>query len=259
MKKTVVITGASGGIGRELSELYAQKGYDLFLLSRDERKLTRVKENLEEDYGIRVGYFPIDLAKPGSAKVAFEQMQSRGIIVDLLINNAGFGLAGKFEETDSHREVDMIQLNTTTLVELTKLVLPQMKKRTSGQIVNIASVAAFLPGPYMAVYYATKAFVLSFSEALSEELKDTGISITTICPGPTISGFQKEAEMESLKVLRYSNVMTSQKVAQLAVKGIEKRKVIVTTGIVNKIITQLPRISPRNFVRKVVGALQNPS
>lgn len=258
MKKTIVITGASGGIGRELSEIYAKKGHDLFLISRDERKLERVKETLEEDYGIRVGYFPIDLAKPGSANIVFEEMQTRGLQVDLLINNAGFGLAGRFEENDHQREVDMINLNITTLMELSKMVLHQMKKRSSGHIVNIASVAAFLPGPYMAVYYATKAFVLSFTEALSEELKGSGVFVTAICPGPTISGFQKEAEMESLKVLRFSNVMTSEKVAQLAVKGIEKKKVIVVTGLMNKLIVQLPRISPRAFVRKVVGSLQRP-
>ena len=142
MKKTIVITGASGGIGRELSEIYAKKGHDLFLISRDERKLERVKETLEEDYGIRVGYFPIDLAKPGSAKIVFEEMQTRGLQVDLLINNAGFGLAGRFDENHHQREVDMINLNITMLMELSKMVLPQMKKRGSGHIVNIASVAA---------------------------------------------------------------------------------------------------------------------
>jgi len=258
MKKTIVITGASGGIGRELSELYAKKEYDLFLISRDERKLERVKENLEDDYGIRVGYFPIDLAKPGSAKVVFNEMVNRGIQIDILINNAGFGLAGRFESNDHQREVDMIQLNITTLMELSKLVLPQMKKRGSGHIVNIASVASFLPGPFMSVYYATKAFVLSFTEALSEELKGSGIFVTAICPGPTISGFQKEAEMESLKVLRFSNVMTSEKVAQLAVRGIEKKKVIVVTGFMNKLMAVLPRFIPKSIVRKVVGNLQKP-
>lgn len=256
-KKTVVITGASGGIGRELSERYAKKGYDLFLLSRDERKLQRVKETLEEDYGIRVGYFPIDLAKPGSAKQAFEEMQNRGLQVDLLINNAGFGLVGKFLETNAQREMDMIHLNITTLVELTKYVLPQMKQRGSGHIVNIASIAGFFPGPYMAVYYATKSFVVSFSEAISEELKSTGVSITCICPGPTISGFQKEAEMGQLRLLRFNNVMTAPKVADLTIKAIEKRRVIVAIGLYNKLMIFLPRITPRALVRRVIGWLQS--
>ena len=206
MNKTVLITGASGGIGKELALLFAKDGYDLFLVSRDEGKLQRVKENLEKEFGVRVGLFPLDLAKADSAKVLADELKQRGVNIDILVNNAGFGLYGEFLSTDLEQEVKMIQLNVTTLMELTKWLLPNMREKKSGRIINIASVAGFLPGPYMAVYYATKAFVLSVSESLAEELKGTGITVTAICPGATETDFQKAAKIEGSDVFKEGSI-----------------------------------------------------
>lgn len=256
MNKTALITGASGGIGKELSLLFAKDGFNLFLVSRDERKLQRIKENFEEEFNIRVGYFALDLANSDSAIVLANELKQHGVQIDILVNNAGYGLYGEFIETDMEKEVKMIQMNITTLMELTKLLLPGMRDRKDGKIINLASVAGFIPGPYMAVYYATKAFVVSLSEALSEELKDTRITVTAICPGATATDFQKTAKIENDGVFKEGKTMSAMEVAKIGYKDAMKGKVLSIPGFKNKANIFGTRFVSRSFVRKVVGKLQ---
>lgn len=256
MKQTVLITGASMGIGYELAKIFGKNGDNLVLVSRNERKLSRIVEHFTEEYDIRASYLIADLSKPESAEKLAEEIKSRGIVVDVLVNNAGFGLAGPFSRTDWAKEKEMLELNITSLTALTKAILPGMLDRKKGRIANVASIAGFMPGPFMAVYYATKAYVLSFSEALAEELDGTGITVTAVCPGPTVSGFQKRAEMEELKLVKNRNLMTSEQVAKIAYQEIMNGKVVAVTGLYNKILTFLVRLAPRSVVRKSVKKLQ---
>ena len=188
--KTVLITGASSGIGYELTKLFARDRYNLVLVARSESKLQQIASELTQQFGVTVKFITKDLALSTSPIEIWQELQTEGIAIDILVNNAGFATYGLFTETELQAELNMMQLNMATLTHLTKLFLQEMFPRKTGKILNIASTAAFQPGPLMAVYYATKAYVLSFSEALANELQGTGITVTVLCPGPTASGFQ---------------------------------------------------------------------
>ena len=196
--KTALITGASGGIGLELCQLFAQDGYQLILVARESEKLEKLSNQLAQKFKIHSTPIALDLSSPGAPKELFQKVSEKGLTVDALANNAGFGLFGPFKETPLQQELQMIQVNIVTLTELTKYFLPGMLKNKDGKILNVASTAAFQPGPFMAVYFATKAYVLSLSEAMAEEVRGTNVHVSVLCPGPTATGFQNRAFQEKM-------------------------------------------------------------
>jgi len=252
-KPTALITGASSGIGLDLAHLFAADGYDLILVARSEGTLRELARELVDKYGIAAHVMPADLQQPDAPRRLFEAVQQP---VDVLVNNAGFGVSGPFAETDLGKELAMIQVNIAALTHLTKLFLQPMVARGRGRILNVASTAAFQPGPLMAVYYASKAYVLSFSEAIAEELRKSGVTVTALCPGPTATGFAAAADMTNTRLFRIKKPMTSMEVAKLGYRGMQRGKRIVITGAVNKLLAQSVRVSPRALVTKVTRTLQ---
>ncbi len=254
MNKNVLITGPTSGIGYELAKIFAEKNFGLILVGRNREKLEQVSNELGRE---KCTIIVSDLSKINAAREIFEETQKQKIEVEILVNNAGFGIYGEFLETELEKELEMIQVNIVALTSLTKLFLPQMIQRKSGKILNLASTAAFQPGPLMAVYYATKAYVLHFSEAISEELDGSEVSITALCPGPTESGFQTASKMDkSMEVLQKRNVMDSKTVAKIGFDALMKKKVIAVAGFRNKITSELVRIMPRALTRKIVKEIQ---
>ncbi len=240
MAKTALITGASTGIGYELSKCFAADRHDLVLVARQEPKLRQVAEELSGQFGVSAKIIAADLAKPDTPQKIVDEVNKDSLPIDYLVNNAGFGLGGKFVETELAVELDMMQVNMTALVHLTKLFLPGMLARKSGKIMNVASTAAFQPGPLMAVYYATKAFVLSFSEAIANELAGTGVTVTALCPGPTQSEFQQRAHIENTRLIKgkFMGLMTSEAVARIGYDGFMQGKRLVIPGLMNKMGVQ---------------------
>lgn len=253
--KTALITGASGGIGYDLAKEFASHGYHVVLLARSKEKLEQLAQELSKAYGIQATVLAQDLGAPAAPQQIFEQLEKAGITIDVLVNNAGFASYGFFHELDMQKELEMIQLNVMALVHLTRLFLPGMVARQSGKILNIASTAAFQPGPLMAVYYATKAFVLSFSEAIANELENTGVTVTALCPGPTESGFQARAAMEDSKLVQ-SGLMDSATVAKAGYEGLMQGKTVVIPGLFNKVGALAPRFVPRSMATRVVRNMQ---
>jgi short-subunit dehydrogenase len=247
-----LVTGASAGIGLDIARALARRGHDLALVARRREVLERVAAELESAHGVRAHALPADLAQPGAAERLVQTMAERGLSPDVLVNNAGFGSFGPFADADLDVERQMIQVNVTALVALTRLCLPGMLARGSGRILNVGSVAGFVPGPRMAVYYATKAFVLSFSEALAEELRHAGISVTVLCPGPTASEFQAVARMRDSR-LRRATMMSSASVAERGVAGMLAGRGVVVPGATNKGIPWLARLAPRRLVTWLSG------
>jgi short-subunit dehydrogenase len=251
MKNTALITGASNGIGLELARIHASKGGDLVLVARSKSKLDELKNELEKEFQIVVYTIGKDLSAINSAREVYDETNKQNIQIDILINNAGFGDFGLFAETDWNKESEMINLNISTLTLFTKLYLQDMVKRRSGKIMNLASTAAFQPGPMMAVYFATKAYVLSFSEALSNEVSSKGVSVTALCPGPTTSGFQTAASMDNSKLFNNKNLPTSKEVAKYGYNAMIKGKTIAIHGIMNTILATSLRLVPRAVVLKI--------
>ena len=251
-----LITGASSGIGYELAKICAKNKHNLILVARNKVVLDRFAIELMETFNIKVEVIASDLSDINNCLKVFEKVQDKGLMVDILVNNAGFGDHGLFVKGDWLKFQEMIQLNISTLTYLTYLFLPNMITQKNGKILNVASTASFLPGPLMSVYYATKAYVLSFSEALSEELSDTGVTVTTLCPGPTSSGFQKIAKMDNMPVLNFWKQPSSYDVAEYGYKSMTAGKSVVVHGLINKIIIQIIRLTPRKFVAKMVRRLQ---
>lgn len=250
MQRTALITGASSGIGLELARLFAADKWDLALVARSEGKLKELASELQSAHGITVRVVAADLAKPGAADEVMARLE--GVEIEALVNNAGFGTAGEFTKADLHAQLEMIQVNIAALTHLTRLALPAMVGRRRGAILNVASTAAFQPGPLMAVYYATKAYVLSFSEAIAEELRDSGVTVTALCPGPTATGFASAAQMESSKLFTMTRPAESKDVARAGYEGMKSGKRIVIPGIRNKVMAQSIRISPRRLVTAIV-------
>jgi short-subunit dehydrogenase len=255
-KSTALITGASSGIGLELARLFARDGYNLVLLARSSDGLTAVSAELKKHSDIRITCLAKDLSSPNAANEIFQALKEENIEIDVLINNAGFGWYGEFSKVDSSILLEMIQVNISSLTRLTGLFLAEMVHKNKGRIMNVASTAAFQPGPLMAVYYATKAYVLSFSLALSEELRSTDIKVTALCPGPTPTNFGKRAGIK--KNVRWSGLLSTdaKDVAAAGYKGLMKGKDLVIPGKLNWLMTQLIRVLPRTFPGKIIKLAQ---
>jgi len=253
MKETALITGASSGIGLDLARLFAKDGCDVVLVARSEGKLRELAAELERGGGVTAHVIALDLARPDAAEALVQRLPGD---VDILVNNAGFGVAGPFVETDLAKELEMIQVNIVALTQLTKLLLPKMVARRRGRVLNVASTAAFQPGPLMAVYYATKAYVLSFSEAIADELRDSGVTVTALCPGPTETGFAAVADMTASRLFNVAKPMSSAEVARAGYAAMRRGRRVVVPGVKNKLLTQSIRISPRRLVTTIVRKLQ---
>ena len=225
MQNTALITGASGGIGRELARVHAQAGGALVLVARREDVLEELREELITQYGVEVVCLPADLTEPGSVARVFQEVEARGIEIDILINNAGFGGHGRFDRQPWETSRQMIELNITALCEMTRRVLPGMVARRRGRILNIGSTAGFVPGPLMAVYYASKAYVLSFSQAIHEEVLEHGITVTALCPGPVETEFFDRAKAKQVSMFKKG--ATARSVAELGYKSMLKGRLVV--------------------------------
>jgi uncharacterized protein len=257
MKNVALITGASNGIGLELAKVHASKGGDLVLVARNKGRLDELKSELETQYKISVYTIGKDLATDNAALDIYNEMKSKNIQIDYLINNAGFGDFGMFVETDWNKELQMINLNITSLTQFCKLFLPDMVARKSGKVMNVASTAAFQSGPGMAVYYATKAYVLSFSEAIDNEVSDKGVTVTALCPGATESGFQAAAAMEESKLVKGKKLPTSKEVAEYGYKAMLRGKTVAIHGLMNAFLANSVRFMPRAVVVKVTRMMQD--
>ena len=248
------MTGASAGIGRELALLLARDGFHLVLSARDEGRLRELAAELEVRWGTTSTIIPCDLGAPDGAGALASVIASAGLEIDVLVNNAGIGAAGPFAEVPLERHRALLQLNVAALTELTHHFLPGMLERRRGCILNVASTAAFQPGPFLATYYASKAYVLSLSEALAEETRGTGVSVTTLCPGPTRTEFFARADMRESKLARGA-VMDAATVAAAGYAGVMRGDRIVVPGLANRATTMLVRLAPRRIVTRVVAGL----
>lgn len=258
-KQTALITGASGGIGLELAREFAKDGYNLVLVARSKDKLESIAQDFAKQYNISAIVIAKDLSKASAPDELYNELKTQGIQIDALVNNAGFATYGKFVEIPLEKELQEMQLNMVTLTHLSKLFGKDMVARKNGKILNIASTAAFQPGPLMAVYYATKAYVLSFSEALANELEGTGVTVTVLCPGPTESGFQERAAMQESKLVQKGGMvrmMTSEEVAAQGYEATKRGQTIVIPGFSNQLGTMLPRFLPRKMVTRTVRGMQ---
>jgi uncharacterized protein len=254
---TALITGASNGIGLELAKIHAQKGDNLVLVARSADKLKEIKNDFEAKYNISVHVISYDLSLLNSAQVIYDEVKSKNLEIDYLINNAGFGDFGLFIETSWEKELQMINLNISTLTQFTKLFSKDMVSRKQGKIMNVASTAAFQPGPTMAVYYATKAYVLHFSEAINNELKEFGVTVTALCPGATESGFQAAAAMEESALVKGKKLPSSQEVAQYGYTSMMNGKAVAIHGFKNYMMANSVRFTPRSWVVKMVRKVQD--
>lgn len=252
-----LITGASNGIGLELAKIHASKGGDLVLVARNKARLEELKFELENRYKVKVHTIGKDLSAINAAKEVYDETMQHKLRIDYLINNAGFGDFGMFTETDWNKELQMINLNITTLTHFTKLYLQDMVKRKSGKIMNVASTAAFQSGPTMAVYFATKAYVLSFSEAVDNEVRNQGVSITTLCPGATESGFQAAAAMEESNLVKGKKLPSSKEVAEYGYRAMMQGQTVAIHGMMNWILANSVRFIPRAWVVKITRKLQD--
>ncbi len=246
---TALVTGASSGIGLELARLLAADGHDLTLVARSADKLEALAAELG---GARV--VAADLGSPEGV----DQVLAAVPEVDVLVNNAGVGDFGPFAEADEAKTAAMLQLNVVTVTALTRAYLPGMVARGSGRVLNVASTAAFQPGPLMAVYYATKAYVLSFSEAVAEEVRGTGVTVTALCPGPTESGFQAGADMEDSKLVKGRNLTSAATVAKAGYRAMQRGEAVEVVGLANKVMASSVRFTPRPVIRRMVHRMQAP-
>ncbi len=253
--QTALVTGASGGIGLELARCFAKDGYDLILVARSAQQLETIAKDLSKQYRIQAMSIAADLGEIGSGVKLARQVADRGLNVDVLVNNAGYGDTGAFAATGREAQLGMIDLNVRALVELTHLYWPEMLKSGRGGVLNVASTAAFQPGPFMAIYYASKAFVLSFSEALWEEGRGTGVHVSCLCPGATESAFHTRAGTNKVRLLRLGQ-MTSAKVARQGYRAFKANKRVKITGLKNVIMARSVPFTPRAFLLRLVRYLQ---
>jgi short-subunit dehydrogenase len=255
-KKVALITGASGGIGLEFAHIFAREGYDLVLVARSAQRLNEIAADLKTKYGAITTVIARDLNIPSAPDEIFAELQQKGIAVEALVNNAGFATYGKFTEIDLAKELEMMQVNMVALTHLTKLFLRPMVEQRSGKILNVASTAAFQPGPLMAVYYATKAYVLSFSEAIAQEVRGHGVSVTALCPGPTQSGFQKRADMEQSKLVQ-DGLMDARTVAEAGYRALLRGQTAVVPGMRNQVMAWMTRFIPRATTARLAMSAQS--
>ena len=248
---TALITGASGGIGYDLALEHVRRGGDVILVARTEHKLREIQSAWQTTYGVAVHVIAMDLAQRGSAQALYDAVVAKGLTVDILINNAGFGLYGLFEENDYDRALQMLELNIVTLTALARLFVADMVRRRSGRIVNVASTASFQPVPLMTLYAASKAFVLSFSEALNNEVSDRGVTVTTLCPGPTTTGFQDVAAMHKARMVDQRMMASSADVARYGYNAMLRGKSIAVHGLLNRLTAFLVRVTPRSIILRL--------
>ena len=251
---TVFITGASSGIGLELAKRFARDGYRLFLTALKTDRFGAAIASLSSLANAGLEPMPDDLADPAAPVRLANELLVRGVVPDVLVNNAGFGTHGSFVESDELFQVQMLQVNVVALTHLTRLLLPGMVARGSGRILNVSSTASFQPGPYMAVYYASKAYVTSFSQALGYELRRSGITVTALCPGPTVTDFQRRAGVEESPLFK-KNTMSAKAVADLGYAAMHRGKPMVITGAKNKLLAIAGKFAPRSLTTHVAGRL----
>jgi uncharacterized protein len=256
-RKTALITGASSGIGKGLSTEFAKDGYNVILAARSVAKMQALADSLQELYNVTATVIAADLETDAGAAQLYADVKARGITLSALANNAGYGAFGEFHQSELKGELAMMQLNMNTVVVLSKLFMPDLLA-TKGKIINTASTAAFQPGPYMAVYYATKAFVLSFSEAIASELEGTCVTVTALCPGPTESGFQDKADMHASALVKGKKLPTADEVATAGYKAMQRGQRVYIPGAMNWLSAQSVRFTPRNMVTSLVKKLSKP-
>lgn len=255
-KETVLITGASSGIGMELAKLFAADGSDLVLVARREERLNELAQELESEHGTQVHVLPKDLSKKTAPKEIFTHLNKEKIQIDVVVNNAGFGNRGTIAELDSDLQMDMVQVNVAALTHLTSLFLPGIVERGHGGILNVGSLAGFQPGPNLAVYYATKAYVLSFTEAMAEEISNPDIKISCLAPGPVRTEFGEKSDLEDSLLFKVS-LMDMEPVVKAGYEGFRKGQTIVIPGLKQQLIPFLNRFTPRLIVRKIAKKLNS--
>jgi len=255
--RVALVTGASGGIGRALAEQFARAGTNLVLSARNGAALEALAADWRTRHGILVTVFPADLSRPGAAQALFEAVSAAGIRIDYLVNNAGVGTFGTFAESDLDAQLAMMRLNMEALTVLTHRFLPAIRARR-GKILNVASTAAFQPGPYMAVYYATKAYVLLFSEALGAELSGTGVTVTALCPGPTASGFQDQAAMGDSALVKGKRLPAAEPVAAAGYRAMLAGRPVYIPGLVNRVLAFSVRLTPRGVITAISKRMAAP-
>jgi short-subunit dehydrogenase len=253
-KGTALVTGASAGLGLELARIFAKDKHDLVLVARRREKLDELASELGKAHGVKSLVLAADLADPKAPEAIFEQVAAAKLEVDFLVNNAGFGSNGRFHELDKRKELGMVEVNVTALLHLTRLFLPGMVARKRGRVLNVGSTAGFVPGPFMATYYASKAFVNSFTEALAHELRGTGVTATVLCPGATATEFAAVAGNDKSKLFK-SGVADSASVALYGYRAMLAGKTIAVPGIGNKLTVLAPRITPRVVARSIAARL----
>jgi uncharacterized protein len=258
--RTALITGASSGIGKELSTLFARDGFDVVLVSRREAVLRTIAEELASRYGITAHVLTEDLRHAGAPADIYHALAEQSVTVDVLVNNAGVGTFGAFHETEADADLDILRVNVLALTYLTKLFLRDMVERKSGRILNVSSTAAFQPGPMMSVYYASKAYIFSWSEALRDELRGTGVTVTVLCPGPTPTGFQARAGIGHLRIQRGTVIPLTPvlKVAWKGYKGLMAGKECVIPGVINGLGARAARMVSPAFAARIIHALHRP-
>jgi uncharacterized protein len=255
-KSTVLIKGAYSGIGYELAKLFAKDTHSLVLVARRGDKLSEIAREIKQQFDVSVKTIAVDLTDVEARTRVLDELQQAGIVVEILVNNAGFGHYGSFSEVDWQESLGQIELNIAALIHLTKLFLSPMLQRRLGWIMNVASTAGFQPGPGMAVYYATKAYVISFSEALANELKGTGVKVTCFCPGPTDTGFQGRAHLEESRLFKQFDPMDAKSVALIGYAGLMRGKSLVVAGFRNWLVAESVRFGPRKLVTAISGWMQ---
>lgn len=256
---TALITGASSGIGEAIARQLAAHGANLILVARSERKLQALAEDLTRQYGIRAQVIATDLSHSDAGKLLQDEVAVRGLHVDLLVNNAGFGGFSEFARQDQAEIGEMIAVNVTALTDLTRRFLPAMLERGRGRVLNVASTAGFIPGPLMAVYYATKAYVLSFSEAVNEELRGSGLSVTALCPGPVDTGFQDAATLNESKLMTGVTrlaMLDVETVARIGVEAMLRGQGVAVAGVANKVQVSAFRLLPRAAAARIIAGVQ---
>ena len=255
--ETALVTGASSGIGEAIARQLAQERHNLVLVARNETRLRSLVEELSRQFAVRVDFLPVDLAAVDAARALARNLE--GAEIDVLVNNAGYGLHGEFVNSDEGKLIGMLQLNVVALTQLTRQLLPGMLRRRHGRILNVASTAGFQPGPLMAVYCATKAYVLSFSEALYAELAGSGVSVTTLCPGATRTGFDAAANASKIRLFQSGGVMDAETVARFAVRGLLHGRRLVIPGLANRILAHTVGFMPRGLTLKVARRSLSPA
>ena len=255
-RRVALVTGASSGIGYELCKLFATDRTDLVIVARNTERLSKVAEELSSATGICVTTMGVDLADPAGPGEVWRRVREAGLTVEFLVNNAGFGSFGPFAASDTQTSLNLLQVNIHALTHLTALFLPGMVERGSGRIMNVASTAAFQAGPLMSTYYASKAYVLHFSEAIAEELEGKGVSVTALCPGVTITEFHSRANMETSGLVAGRHLMTAEAVARIGYQGMMRGRTLVIPGLTNKLLTLVVRLAPRKMITRFVHRMQ---